>query len=95
VQLMSVPRWPVLHRPAIPRVPVAAVLLTAVYLAAFAVAVAAPGQRAGPGLVVLAGLTARVVARRRRSTAEVRRVPVCRAKASATRRRPLSLRRAV
>ena len=45
----------------------AAVLLAVVYLAAIAVAVTAPGQRAVAGVVVLAGLTARIAVRRRRS----------------------------
>ncbi|MEU2348415.1 hypothetical protein [Modestobacter sp. NPDC049651] len=57
------------HLPAVHRVPVAAALLAAVYLAALAVAVTAPGERAVAGLVVLAGLTARLLVRRRRSTA--------------------------
>ena len=60
---------PALHLPAVPRIPVAAALLAALYLAAIAVAVAAPGQRAVAGLVVLAGLTARLVVRHRRSPA--------------------------
>jgi hypothetical protein len=62
---------PALHLPAVHRssFPVAAALLAFVYLAAIAVAVAAPGERTAAGLVVLAGLTARVLVRRHRSTA--------------------------
>ncbi|MGY1828622.1 MULTISPECIES: hypothetical protein [unclassified Blastococcus] len=50
----------------LPRLPVAAVLLSLVYLAAVAVAISAPGQHAVAGLVVLTGLVARWVVRARR-----------------------------
>ncbi|WP_448614765.1 hypothetical protein [Modestobacter sp. URMC 112] len=67
---------PVLHVPALrlslPRstgrpLPVATLLLTAVYLAAVLVALTAPGANTLAGLVVLAGLTARWAVHRRRS----------------------------
>jgi hypothetical protein len=51
------------------RLPVATVLLSAVYALAVAVALAAPGQHALAGCAVLAGLVSRSVVRRRRSTA--------------------------
>ena len=62
---------PALRLPAVPlnRVSLPAVLLTAVYLAAVAVAVTAPREQAFAGLVVLAGLTARLLVRRHRSAA--------------------------
>ena len=75
---LSVPtRSPVLHLPALhltalsraTRLPVATVVLTVVYAAALAVALAAPGQHAVAGCAVLAGLVSRTVVRRRRSTA--------------------------
>ncbi|MGY2076191.1 hypothetical protein [Blastococcus sp. SYSU DS0828] len=50
----------------LPRLPLPAVLLSLVYLAAIAVAVSAPGQHAVAGLVVLTGLVARWVVRARR-----------------------------
>ncbi len=49
----------------LPRLPLPLVLLSAVYAVAIAVAVANPGRPTVAGLVVLAGLTARWVARRR------------------------------
>jgi len=62
-----------LHLPAVPlgRLPLPAVLLTAVYLLALVVAATAPREQALAGLVVLAGLTARFVARRRRPSTSV------------------------
>ncbi|SEL82413.1 hypothetical protein SAMN04515665_12061 [Blastococcus sp. DSM 46786] len=51
----------------LPRLPVPAVLLSLVYLAAVAVAISAPGQHALAGLLVLTGLVARWVVRARRS----------------------------
>ena len=50
----------------LPRLPVPAVLLSVVYLAAIAVAVSAPGQHAVAGVVVLTGLVARWAVRARR-----------------------------
>ena len=47
--------------------PVPAVLLTVVYAAALAVAVAAPGQHLVAGLVVLTGLVTRWTVRHRRA----------------------------
>jgi uncharacterized membrane protein len=51
----------------LPHLPVPAVLLSAVYAAAIAVAIMHPGQPTLAGLVVLAGLAARWVARHRRA----------------------------
>ncbi|MGY2083319.1 hypothetical protein [Blastococcus sp. SYSU DS0539] len=50
----------------LPRLPLAAVLLSVVYLAAIAVAVGAAGQHTAAGLVVLTGLVARWAVRARR-----------------------------
>lgn len=50
----------------LPHLPVALVLLSVVYAAAITVALADPGRSTLAGLVVLAGLTARWVARTRR-----------------------------
>jgi uncharacterized membrane protein len=50
----------------LPHLPVPAVLLSAVYAAAIAVAITHPGQPTLAGLVVLAGLAARWVAASRR-----------------------------
>jgi hypothetical protein len=50
----------------IPHLPVPAVLLSVVYAAAVAVALAHPGQHTLAGLVVLAGLVARWAVRSRR-----------------------------
>jgi uncharacterized membrane protein len=63
------PHLPALHVPALhlTRLPVATVLLSAVYALAIAVALAAPGQHALAGCAVLAGLVSRSVVRRRRS----------------------------
>ena len=63
------PHLPALHTPALhlTRLPVATVLLSAVYAIAIAVALAAPGQHALAGCAVLAGLVSRSVVRRRRS----------------------------
>ena len=66
------PHLPALHVPALRltgRLPLATVLLSVVYAAAIAVALAAPGQHAVAGCAVLAGLVSRSVVRRRRSTA--------------------------
>jgi hypothetical protein len=52
-----------------PQLSVPALLLTAVYAVAIAVAVVNPGGPTVAGLVVLAGLTARWLARHRRSVA--------------------------
>ena len=60
-------RLPALHPGG--RLPVAAVLLAVFYAAAIGVALTAPGQHAVAGCVVLGGLVARTVVRRRRSTA--------------------------
>ena len=61
---------PALRVPALPSgLPVATVLLSVVYAAALAVALTAPGQHAVAGCAVLAGLVARTVVRRRRTTA--------------------------
>jgi hypothetical protein len=61
---------PALRVPALPSgLPVATVLLSVLYAAALAVALTAPGQHAVAGCVVLAGLVARTVVRRRRTTA--------------------------
>jgi len=49
----------------LPHLPVPAVLLSMVYAAAIAVALANPGRNTVAGLVVLAGLTARWLARHR------------------------------
>jgi hypothetical protein len=53
----------------LPRLPFPLVLLSAVYAAALAVAVANPGRPTVAGLVVLAGLVARWAARHRRAVA--------------------------
>jgi hypothetical protein len=53
----------------LPHLPVPAVLLAVLYTAAIAVAFTDPGRNTVAGLVVLAGLTARWVARHRRSVA--------------------------
>jgi hypothetical protein len=53
----------------LPHLPVPAVLLSVLYTAAIAVAFTDPGRNTVAGLVVLAGLTARWVARHRRSVA--------------------------
>jgi hypothetical protein len=53
----------------LPHLPVPAVLLSVLYAAAIAVAFTDPGRNTVAGLVVLAGLTARWVARHRRSVA--------------------------
>jgi len=59
---------PALRVPALPSgLPVATVLLSVLYAAALAVALTAPGQHAVAGCVVLTGLVARTVVRRRRS----------------------------
>jgi hypothetical protein len=50
----------------LPRLPVPAVLLSVVYAAALAVAIAHPGRPTIAGLVVLAGLVARWAVRARR-----------------------------
>ena len=61
---------PALRVPALPSgLPVATVLLSVLYAAALAVALTAPGQHAVAGCVVLTGLVARTVVRRRRTTA--------------------------
>jgi uncharacterized membrane protein len=61
---------PALHVPALrlTGLPAATVLLSVVYAAAIAVALATPGQHAAAGCVVLAGLVSRSVVRRRRSS---------------------------
>jgi hypothetical protein len=67
---LSAPHLPALHVPALHltgRLPVATVLLSAVYALAVAVALTAPGQHALAGCAVLAGLVGRSVVRRRRS----------------------------
>ena len=63
------PQLTALHAPALrlPRLPAATVLLSVVYAAAIAVAIAGPGQHAVAGCVVLAGLVGRSLVRRRRS----------------------------
>ena len=53
----------------LPHLPAALVALSVVYAAAIAVALANPGRATLAGLVVLAGLTARWVARHRRAAA--------------------------
>jgi hypothetical protein len=67
---VSAPHLPALHASTLtlPRLPVATLLLSVVYAAAIAVALAAPGQHALAGCAVLAGLVSRTVVRRRRST---------------------------
>ena len=72
VPTSSTPRLPALHVPALrldrgPTLPAA--LLSLLYVAAIVVALTAPGQHAVAGSVVLLGLTARSVARRRRRPA--------------------------
>ena len=69
---VSTPHLPALHVPALHltgRLPVATVLLSAVYATAIVIALTAPGQHALAGCAVLAGLVSRSVVRRRRSTA--------------------------
>jgi hypothetical protein len=72
VPTASTPRLPALHVPAL-RLPSAltpaAALLTLLYVAAIIVALTAPGQHALAGAVVVLGLAARSLARRRRPTA--------------------------
>ncbi|WP_241036956.1 hypothetical protein [Blastococcus litoris] len=53
----------------LPRLPAPLVMLSLVYATAIAVALANPGLPTVGALVVLAGLTARLVARHRRSAA--------------------------
>jgi len=53
----------------LPHLPAPLVMLTLVYATAIAVALANPGLPTLGGLVVLAGLTARMVARRRAAAA--------------------------
>jgi hypothetical protein len=69
----SVPtHLPPLHLPALrvpAGLPVATVLLSALYALALAVALAAPGQHAVAGCAVLAGLVSRSVVRHHRSAA--------------------------
>ena len=63
---------PAVRVPALPSgLPAATVLLAVLYAAAVAVALTSPGQHAVAGCVVLAGLVARTVARRRSATAAV------------------------
>ena len=72
VPTASTPRLPALHVPALhlPRgLTASAALLTLLYVAAVVVALTAPGQHALAGSVVLLGLAARSVARRRRPAA--------------------------
>lgn len=59
----------------LPRLPVPAVLLSLVYAAAIAVALAHPGGHTLAGVVVLAGLVARRAVRSRRSGAVRAPVP--------------------
>ena len=74
VPTASAPHLPALHVPAL-RLPrgltPAAALLTLLYVAAIAVALTAPGQHAVAGSVVVLGLAARTLARRRRPAAAV------------------------
>ena len=74
VPTASTPRLPALHAPAL-RLPrgltPSAALLSLLYVAAVVVALTAPGQHAVAGSVVLLGLVARSVARRRRPVAAV------------------------
>jgi hypothetical protein len=65
---LSALRVPSLHLSG--RLRVAAVLLSVVYAAAVAVALAAPGQHAVAGCAVLTGLVSRSVVRRRRSATD-------------------------
>jgi hypothetical protein len=60
----------------LPHLPLPAVLLSVVYAMALAVALADPGQHTPAGLVVLAGLTARWLARYHRSVAPAATVAV-------------------
>jgi uncharacterized membrane protein len=69
------PHLPHLH---LPHLPLPAVLLSVLYAAAIAVALAHPGEHTLAGLVVLAGLVARFALRSRRPAA----VPVAFAVAS-------------
>ena len=74
VPTTSTPRLPALHAPALhlPRgLTPSAALLSLLYVAAVVVALTAPGQHAVAGSVVLLGLVARSVARRRRPVAAV------------------------
>src|SRR4051794_7404071 len=67
---VSAPHPPALRVPALHlsgRLPAATVLLSVVYALAVTVALAAPGQHALAGCVVLAGLVSRSVVRRRRT----------------------------
>ena len=59
----------------LPHLPVPAVVLSVVYLAAIAVALATPGRPTLAGLVVLAGLTTRWLAHARRPDRTGRSVP--------------------
>jgi hypothetical protein len=72
LSVTTTPRLPALHVPAL-RLPggltPSAALLSLLYVAAIAVALTAPGQHALAGAVVLLGLVARSVARRRHPTA--------------------------
>ena len=72
VPTASAPRLPALHVPAL-RLPrgltPAAALLSLLYVAAIVVALTAPGQHAVAGSVVVLGLAARSIARRRRPAA--------------------------
>jgi len=74
VPTTSVQRLPALHTPAL-RLPrgltPSSALLALLYLAAIVVALTTPGQHAVAGSVVLLGLVARSVARRRRPAAAV------------------------
>ena len=74
----TTPRLPALHVPAL-RLPggltPSAALLSLLYVAAVAVALTAPGQHALAGAVVLLGLVARTVARRRHPAAAVVPLP--------------------
>ncbi|MCW2507430.1 MAG: uncharacterized protein JWP68_578 [Modestobacter sp.] len=65
---LSALRVPSLHLSG--RLRVAAVLLSVVYAAAVAVALAAPGQHTVAGCAVLTGLVSRSVVRRRRSATD-------------------------
>ena len=74
VPTASAPRLPALHVPAL-RLPrgltPAAALLSLLYVAAIVVALTAPGQHAVAGSVVVLGLAARTIARRRHPVAAV------------------------
>jgi hypothetical protein len=60
----------------LPHLPLPALLLSVVYAAAVAVALAHPGQHTVAGLVVLAGLTARWAVRARRPRPAPETAPV-------------------